>query len=125
MKKTVIFILGILTGIVLTFVCLAIIGKKQNNNFTKLETPIEFNGATSFKVLQVLQDGCLANSEEKLTHSSYYGDPIVYILNDGQSQYYDDQIISVPKGKQALQVGTYKYISATGQRTVPVLQIPK
>lgn len=131
MKKGTIFFLGIITGCILTFVTLLIIAKtasenNENANITKFEQQTEFTAASKFEVFQVLEDGCLAHSSEKeySTFTSFTG-PIVYILSDGQNMFYDDQVIEVSKGKRIMQVGTFKYSSQLGERTVPVLRLPK
>ncbi|MBQ0054084.1 MAG: hypothetical protein KBS89_06500 [Bacteroidales bacterium] len=127
MKKGLIFFLGIITGCLLTFGGLFVIASVQNSseetNITYAEHPSAFNEATKFEVFQVLGDGALANCEKHERGISFFSGPIVYLVSDGQTQYYDDQIISVPQGKRAMQTGTYRYQSQTGVRTVPVIKI--
>lgn len=65
----------------------------------------------------------LAHCEEQgYTPIDVFGDPVVYILANEQEQFYDRQIVEVPKGKSVVQIGTFRYESKSGERTVPVIQ---
>lgn len=127
MKKGLIFFLGMITGCLLTFGGLFVVASVQNlskeTNITYAEQPSTFTDATKFEVFQVLGDGALARCENREYGISTYTGPIVYLASDGQTQYYDDQVICVPKGKKAMQVGTYRYQSKMGDKTVPVIKI--
>ena len=46
----------------------------------------------------------------------------VYIVTDGQNLFYDDQVIEVPKGKKAMQIGTFRYETKLGEKVVPVIK---
>ena len=48
-------------------------------------------------------------NEEKGHSTSFFTGPVVYIVTDGQNLFYDDQVIEVPKGKKAMQIGTFRY----------------
>lgn len=48
--------------------------------------------------------------------------PIVFLVADGDEQFYDDQVVTVPNGKSAKQIGTYSYESKGGERTVPIIK---
>lgn len=126
MKKGLVFIFGVLTGILGTILVLALVGKgletSQQNNFNVAEQKTTFTVADSFEVFQVLEDGALANCEEKVGPSTLFTGPIVFLVADGQNQFFDNQIITTPNGKSAIQVGTYKYITRSGaDKTVPVI----
>lgn len=127
MKKGLIFFLGMITGCLLTFGGLFVVANVQNSseetNITYSEDPTVFTDASKFEVFQVLVDGALARCENCEYGVSSYTGPIIYLSSDGQTQYYDDQVISVPKGKKAMQIGTYKYQSQMGVKTVPVIKI--
>lgn len=127
MKKGLIFFLGMVTGCLLTFGGLFVVASVQNSseetNVTYAVQPTVFTDASKFEVFQVLGDGALAKCENREYGVSTYTGPIVYLVSDGQTQYYDDQVISVPKGKNAMQIGTYRYQSQMGVRTVPVIKI--
>lgn len=95
----------------------------EETNITYADQPSNFTDAAKFEVFQVLGDGALARCEKNEYGVSTYTGPIIYLVPDGQTQYYDDQVISVPKGKKAMQVGTYRYQSQMGVKTVPVIKI--
>lgn len=132
MKKGLVFCLGTLTGIVLTIIVLFAIGVyigkkddiKKDSDFTLSEQPIDFTISDKFEVFQVLEDGALAHSQDKkYTGTSIFADPVVYILSNGQNLFYDRQIIEVPEGKNAIQIGTYRYDTKIGQKVVPVIKV--
>jgi len=139
MKK---FILGFLCGIAATFLALYLISKSNSDSETGSGTdtenvsgvtrlkgvtlqdePKEFTASKKFKVMQVIQDGALAISTENRSGLELFHGPVVYLLNDGTNPYYDDQIVQVPSGQKAMQIGTYQYMAGSGtQKTVPVIQ---
>lgn|GEM_PF-612552 len=145
MSKGLTFFLGIVTGVLLTFgICTAIYYSKNHGDegvemtkeekaklpegMTKLDEPIPFTEARNFKILQVVfNDAALANSEKKFqySHDSYYTDPVVLIVADQANTFYDDQIVKAPNDCKVMQVGTFKYESGLGWRTVPVIRFVK
>ena len=131
MKKWIVFILGAVTGCIVTFIIFLIIGLSQTSldksGITLSEKETLFKTTDSFRVMQVLDDGALAICGEKDNYSrghdySYVG-PVVYILSDGENLYYDDQIVTIPRGKSPIQIGTYRYQSKLGEKVVPVITI--
>lgn len=123
MRKGLIFFLGIVTGCVLAIVVLFIIGVTYSKSeITIAEQQTVFTTATKFEVFQVLEDGALANCEEKGYSTSFFTDPVVYIVADGQNQFYDDQVIEVPKAKRAIQIGTFRYGTMLTEKVVPVIK---
>jgi hypothetical protein len=48
---------------------------------------------------------------------------VVLFIADENTHYYDDQIISVPRGKCVRQIGTYQYETKMGYKTVPAVAI--
>ena len=118
------FFLGVLTGIVLTFAVLFVIGLVNQNSADNdpvqyLEKPVSYENKkeTSFKVLQVLGNAALATeaSDEIGGDVMYYGNTVV-ILGEN---YYSDQIVKV---KNPQRVGTYSYTNKGGMpMTVPVI----
>ena len=131
MKKGLVFFLGMLTGCVLTIAALFYIAKVYNSEgempgLVLYEQPAGAIDSYSFAVLQVLPNGnALADSENPNWRESYTG-PVVLLLADESSRYYDDQIVKVPKGMSARQVGTYQYKTNGGMhKTVPVVRIMK
>lgn len=116
------FFLGILTGVVLTFICLFIIGiVNQRSNETDpieyLEKPMSYENkkATSFKVFQVLGNAALAHEISDKELGLYYGNTVVLL---GEN-FYSDQIVNIEDPQR---VGTYSYTNNGGMpMTVPVI----
>ena len=127
MKKIWIFILGILTGIVVTFLTLMIIAKASNansNGMTFFDQPGQIMDDTSFRVIQSLEsNAALANGKKYDTDNIYLG-LTVLLYNENNETYYDDQIVTVPKGKCFRQVGVYKYQTRMDiGKTVPIVML--
>lgn len=128
MKKALIFIGGVVTGVILTFVVLVVIGvaanggSVANNNYVMFEQEGNVISTNSFEVFQVLDSGdALANEIEDYGVAS--GVTVLFLAEDGAS-YYDDQVIEIPTGKCVRQLGTYKYPTKSGfEKTVPVVGI--
>ena len=137
MKKWLIFIGGILTGIVLTVVLglvLSSISKDktpteneteisdQPDGVTIFDEPGEIMNSKSYKVFQVVFDnGALVN--EELENDIYLG-TVFLLINDEDKYYYDDEIIKVPQGKVVRQIGIYKYPTKRDIiKTVPIIKI--
>ena len=117
------FFLGVLTGIVLTFVGLFVIGlvyqKSKDSTIQYLENPISYENKkeTSFKVFQVLENKALANEVSDTFYNSvmYLGNTVL-LLGDN---YYNDQVVNV---KNPQRVGTFKYITNEKEiMTVPII----
>ncbi len=118
------FLLGVLAGIVLTLVGLFIVGvfvqdSVGENTVQYLEKPVSYESKeeTSFKVLQVLDEGALAREASDIIGGDvmYFGNIVLVI---GQN-YYSDQIITV---RSPMRVGTYSYTTNGGMpKTVPVI----
>jgi len=118
------FFWGVLTGVVLTFAVLFVVGLVNQNSADKdpvqyLDKPVSYENKkeTSFKVLQVLGNAALATeaSDEIGGDVMYYGNTVV-ILGDN---YYSDQIVKV---KNPQRVGTYSYTNKGGMpMTVPMI----
>jgi len=128
MKKALIFIGGVVTGVILTFVVVLIIGvaanggSVANNNYVMFEQEGEVISTRPFEVFQVLDSGdALANEIEGYGVAS--GVTVLFLAEDGAS-YYDDQVIEIPTGKCVRQLGTYKYPTKSGfEKTVPIVGI--
>ena len=144
MSKGLSYFLGILTGVLLTLGVIALrtnFAKQNGENSNKtekqaelpdgvtmLDEPVPFTEAQNFQVLQVVfNDAALAQSEKKMqyTGTAYYTDPVVLNVADKENTFYDDQIIKSPKGGKIMQVGTYKYQTQMGWKTVPIIKIPQ
>ena len=127
MGKFICFILGIVTGVVLTIGGVVVLGAmaqaEETSGVTMFDQPGEEMTARKYEVIQVIPIGALARSEEISYGQSMFTGPVVLFYTEGQSAHYDDEVIKVPKGKRVVQVGTYQYNSAVGNRTVPIVRI--
>ena len=125
MKKWLVFLLGFISGGVFLLVISLLSASGSSNNrisgLSMFEQPGAVMPSPSYEVLQVVDGGCaLANAESE--YGSYLG-MVVLFLADENTNYYDDQIIRAPKGKCIRQVGTYKYKTRNGYKTVPAVAI--
>lgn len=137
MKKGLIYIGGVVTGIVLT-VLIGILYAKSGSHtedsiaderiegLTIFDEPGECISKKEFEIFQVLAPGVALAHEESDRYGksvSYHG-VMVLLVNDEGRHYYDDQIIKIPAGKCARQIGVYKYTTkAEYEKTVPVVMI--
>lgn len=127
MKKWLIFLGGVVTGIVLTILfefLLYVSHSNSNDGTTWFEKPGDVIEMKSFKVFQVLdKDAALVNgvTEEE---SDFYSGAVYLLTNKDSKYYYDDEVIKVPEGKVARQIGIYQYQTKTEfEKTVPIIQI--
>ena len=118
------FFLGLVTGILLTFAIIFIVGWANSNSDASdeiqyLESPIAYENKqeTSFKVFQVLGKTALAKEEsDKIGDDKMYLGNIVLIIGDN---FYTDQVVTIKNPKR---VGTYSYTSNSDMPlTVPVI----
>ena len=118
------FFLGVVTGVVLTFVVLIVIGlviQKSDANFPAqyLEKPVSYENKkeTSFRVFQVLDNAALATEiSDYGAIRLFTGNTVVLLGKD----YYNKQVITV---KNPQRIGTYSYTSKNDMpMTVPVIQ---
>lgn len=88
-----------------------------------LERPGDRFDARSFKVFHVIKEGALANAAENDgSDGVMYSGTTVLFPAGGVNSFYDEQIITVPEGKIAMQVGTFRYKAEKGdERTFPVV----
>lgn len=141
MKKWVVYLLGVLTGIVLTF-GIAFISNRmlrssdneiieteadaeedENDGITLFKEPGDVIEGKLFKVIQVIAKNAALVSG-KSEHSRLYTGTVCLILNDEGKYYYDDEIINIPDGKVARQMGIYQYPNRDGMmKTVPIIKI--
>lgn len=121
MKKWLIYVLGIITGIVLTFAFAFCVNLSNNSGIIGLEMfeePGDYMEYTQFEVFQVVESGyALAHADESFGAT-------VLIISDEKQQFYDEQQIVLKNGQCAQRVGTYKYNTKIGiERTVPAVKI--
>ena len=137
MKQWVVFLGGVVTGAILTFVVLSIIANAQNgrsdsiveeaksdNNITMFDAPGDIIEDTNFKVFQVIaDDAALARAQEDKYDDIYLGKVYLVVNNDGK-YYYDDEIVKVKEGKVFRQVGIYRYPTRNEDvKTVPIIML--
>ena len=122
MKKWLIYVLGIITGVILTFALAAFYVNLSNNSgiiglemFEESEDYMEYS---QFKVFQVVESRCaLAYADDS------FG-AIVFIIPNEKQQFYDGQKIVLKNDQCAQRVGTYKYNTKRGiEKTVPAVRI--
>lgn len=141
MKKWMIFLGGILTGIVLMVVFgffLSSYRDKGSNGETITNTETEVDAPegvkmfkkpgdiineSSFEVFQVIaENGALVKGKGD-GHSLYIG-PVYLLINDDGKYYYDEEKIDIPKGKVVRQVGIYQYETKNEfLKTVPIIEM--
>lgn len=124
-KSALIYVGGIITGVILTFVFFFAVALGNTNNSSNdyivmFDEPQQEIKAKSFEVMQVLSDGSALATVEDISN---YGMVVMFLAEKGAS-YYDDQKINVPSGKRVMQIGTYKYMTRSEmEKTVPVVRI--
>lgn len=129
MKKTIIFIAGLATGVLLLFIvalfCYIYNEQKihpevQENGVTMYEVPVVNIDETTFEVFQVLERGSSALSRGTGINTYH----TIYLLtNDEGKLYYDNEKVAVPSSKVARQVGIYQYQTKSGDsKTVPIVK---
>lgn len=85
------------------------------------EKPRGIVPGTTFRVMEVLSNGnALAMGCEEENGNCI---PEVLFVGDKSMPYYDGQMISVPNGKVAKQMGTLRYGSRNNVKTVPIVKI--
>lgn len=116
------FFLGVVTGIVLTFAGLFVIGYVNQNEYDPiqyLEQPVSYENKTetSFQVFQVLSNAALAREASDIIGGDvmYLGN-IVVILGEN---FYNDQVVTIDNPQR---LGSYSYTTNAGRpMTVPVV----
>ena len=106
MKKWIIYVLGVITGIILTFVFAFCVNLSNNSGIIGLEMfeePGDYMEYSQFEVFQVVESGCA------LAHADESFGSIVFIIPNESQQFYDDQKIVLKNDQCAQHVGTYKY----------------
>lgn len=98
MKKWIIYVLGVITGIILTFAFAFCVNLSNNSGIIGLEMfeePGDYMEYSQFEVFQVVESGCA------LAHADESFGSIVFIIPNESQQFYDDQKI-VLKNNRAL-----------------------
>lgn len=124
MKNTLIFLGGVVAGVLLTILFTFVTSEQreapavEDDGITMFEQPGDIINETGFEVIQALEQGAA------LAKSSKKGRWTVYLLvNDEGKYYYDDEKVKVPSGKVARHVGIYQYEANNGwPKTVPIVK---
>lgn len=133
MKKWLVYLLGVLTGLVLAFVLVLVLPSEQEDNnteeqrnkdMTMFNEPGDIIEENSVQVFQVLsKDAALVTGEVDPAYD-LYGDKVYLLTNDEGKYYYDDQIVKLPEGKVFKQIGIYRYPTKNEMiKTVPIITI--
>lgn len=121
MKKWLIYVLGIITGVILTFAFAFCVNLSNNSEIIGLEMfedPGDYMEYSQFEVFQVVESRCA------LAHADDSFGAIVFIIPNEKQQFYDDQKIVLKNDQCAQHVGTYKYNTKGGiEKTVPAVRI--
>ena len=123
MKKWIIYVLGVITGIILTFAFAFCVNLSNNSGIIGLEMfeePGDYMEYSQFEVFQVVESGCA------LAHADESFGSIVFIIPNESQQFYDDQKIVLKNNQCAQHVGTYKYSTKMEiEKTVDGVELPK
>lgn len=121
MKKWIIYVLGVITGIILTFAFAFCINLSNNSGIIGLEMfeePGDYIEYSQLEVFQVVESGCA------LAHTDESFGSIVFIIPNESQRFYDDQKIVLKNDQCAQHVGTYKYSTKMEiDKTVPAIRI--
>ena len=121
MKKWIVYVLGLITGVTLTFILAFFVNlfrNSENRGLEMFETPGEYIEYSRFEVIQVIDSG------RALAHAENIAGPIVLLIPNENQRFYDDQKIVLKKEQRAQNVGTFRYGYRRGQkRTVPAIRV--
>ena len=128
MKNWGLFLGGVVTGVILTFLVAFIISYSGNNGpsgVTNFDKPGQVVNESSVKVMQVVgNNAALVRGQDNDRHDDWYFGPVYLLRNYDGKYYYDDEIIRKPKGKVFRQTGVYKYEAKSGDyKTVAIIEI--
>ena len=123
-------LIGMVAGVLLVLVATNSFNDIQGPGNLKVkpvmfEKPGALISTNNFRVFQGLSKGyALAVELEKGTYSNMESaSGVTVLLMEEDRQFEDQEVIKMPKGKCARQVGTYKYSMTNGsKKTVPVVK---
>lgn len=135
MKKWMIFVFGVIVGIIIMgFIDILKISSNEpvsneteivdekDDGVTMFEEPGEIFEEKNFHVFQVVAKNA-ALVKAMTTELDLFGTVFALYNREGK-YYYDDEIIKVPQGKVARQIGVYQYPNRDGMtKTVPIIEI--
>ncbi len=128
MKKFVIFLAGIITGVILTILVAYImtnpVEPESNDNITMFKERGNIMEERSFKIFQTIDENHALASGVSADKLGLYLGLTVMIIGEEDSHFYDEQIIKTTSSKRFYQVGTYKYQAQSGDyKTVPIISL--
>lgn len=127
MKKWALFLGGVATGVVLTFLIAFIYtysGSGVPAGVTNFDQTGQVIDESSVKVMQVIgNDAALVRGKQSRSDDWYLGP--IYLLRNYEGKYYtDDEIIKKPLGKEFRQTGVYNYEAKSGDsKTVAIIEL--
>lgn len=122
-KKVFIYLFGVATGVIIVLIIAAATYKEPKESqgqtgYTLFDSEGECVSDKSFKVVQVIENG------DALANEVPYSGLLALFKNNGKTSYYDEQIIEIPPGKCAIQIGLFRYKTLSGMnKTVPIVEI--
>lgn len=120
-KNVLIYLAGVVTGLVLLPILAALYS--NSSDMILFDEEGDCISSNSFEIFQVLDNGNALATEIYPDHSIATGIDVVFLGNK-KASYYDSQIIEIPQGKCAKQIGVFKYKTRIGMdRTVPIVSI--
>ena len=139
MNKWMIFLGGLLSGVVLTLVFTTIINhysmesanSESGNVETKADDGLKFFdepgdviNENSLMVFQVLEDHMALVRGKERERSRLYLGAVYLLVNEGDKFYYDEEKIDIPEGKELRHIGMYRYTTNDGfEKNVPIVEI--
>ena len=133
MKKWLIYLAGIVTGVIITILFAYIFASRNSSgndiaddNLTMFDKPGEKVESDAFKVFQVIADDAalVMGKNTEIGDIEIFKEPVFLLINDDNKYYYDDEIVRVPEGKVARQIGIHRYETKSNiEKTVPIIQI--
>ena len=92
----------------------------NNEDVVMFEKPKSKINAKDLRVFQVLPDGRALATVESFSNMGM----VVLLLPETDNAYYDDQSITVPRGKSLMQIGIFKYENKEEMvKTVPIVKV--
>ena len=130
MKKGLVFLLGAITGVVLTFVFFVVLGVAINGSSRSSDGVDFFDevgqvmSVQEYKVMQVLPDGNALATELSNEEYDWYHGPVVLLVGGEEAHYYDEQVVKRVNGRYFRQIGTFRYTAKNGStKTVPAVAL--
>ncbi len=120
MKKWIVYLLGIITGVILTFSFVFFVNMLRNTGNRGLEmfeTPGEYMEYSRFEVIQVIDSG------RALAYAGNRVGPTVLLIPNENQRFYDEQKIVLKSDQRAQNVGTFRYGYRQQKRTIPAVKI--